>query len=91
MIAPTSSAAVAVRNITNEILPATRRPMPTAGLRIAPEYAETSTPAKTARPHPQLTIRKPPPKPLFFASATLATTPQPSRISIAVPTSSERK
>ena len=36
-------------------------------------------------PQPQVTIRNPPLLPLVPLSATLATTPQPSRVSIAVP------
>src|SRR6187200_6156 len=42
-------------------------------------------------PHPQVTIRNPPLLPLVPLRATLATTPQPSRVSIAVPNTSDRK
>ena len=72
-------------------LPLTSRPRVTAGLRCAPDLAATKTPAKTAIPHPQVTIRNPPLLPLVPFSATLATTPQPSRVSIVVPNTSERK
>src|ERR671926_1096252 len=41
-------------------------------------------------PHPHVTIRKPPLLPFVPFRATLATTPQPSRVSIAVPNTSER-
>ncbi|WFR68828.1 hypothetical protein P9139_14465 [Curtobacterium flaccumfaciens] len=49
------------------------------------------TPAKTAKPQPNVTMRKPAPKPLDFVSETAATTPPPRMMSIAVPTSSEMK
>src|SRR6476661_310831 len=42
-------------------------------------------------PHPQVTIRNPPLLPFVPFSATLATTPQPSRVSMPVPKTSERK
>ena len=42
-------------------------------------------------PQPKLIIRKPPPKPLVFGSTALATTPQPSSSSVAVPSTSGRK
>ncbi len=38
-----------------------------------------------------LIIKKPPLKPLFFASTALATTPQPSNVSMPVPMISLRK
>ena len=74
----------------NSVAPFATRPRVTAGLSCAPEAYETVTPANTARPQPKFTMRNPPLLPFVFASATFATTPQPSSTSMAVPTSSAR-
>ena len=63
----------------------THRPTVTAGFRCAPEAAAMKTPEKTARPHPQLIIRNPPPNPLDLANTTLATTPPPIKSNSIVP------
>ena len=64
----------------------------TAGFRCAPGLGRDDRHRqKTAMPHPQVTIRNPPLLPLVPLSATLATTPQPSRVSMAVPNTSDRK
>src|SRR6478609_2405861 len=77
--------------LTNSVAPEATMPKVTAGFRCPPDLYETSTPAKTARPQPKLTIRNPVPSPLFFGRMLLATTPAPSNNSMAVPTVSERK
>src|SRR4029453_6881775 len=76
--------------LPNSVAPFATRPRVTAGLMCAPDAKATTTPAKTAKPQPNVTMRNPPLKPFVFARATLATTPQPMSTSIAVPTSSER-
>src|SRR5665647_2360210 len=76
---------------TNSLAPDAQTPKVIAGLMCPPDLYATSTPAKTAIPHPQLTNRKPVPAPLFLGRTLLATTPPPKRSSIAVPTTSERK
>src|SRR5579871_6357755 len=64
----------------------------TAGLRCAPLYLATqNTPTKTARPQPQAMTIQPEPWPLVFCNTTLATTPLPSKMRMAVPISSARK
>src|SRR5690625_4822767 len=57
----------------------------------APVEKAVYTPANTARPHPRLMSSQPPPLPLVPGSRWLATTPQPSSVSIAVPSTSGRK
>src|SRR5450759_434895 len=76
---------------TNSLAPDAQTPRVTAGLMCPFDLYATSTPAKTAIPHPQLTSRKPVPAPLLLGRRLLATTPPPRRSSIAVPTTSERK
>src|SRR5690606_28953948 len=74
-------------------LPLAHRPTVTAGLMWAPVLYATYTPAKTARPHPKLMSSQslPTPLPLVLGRMALATTPQPSSVSIAVPRTSGRK
>src|SRR5665647_3398415 len=76
---------------TNSLAPEATTPRVTAGLMCPPDLYDTSTPAKTAMPHPQLTCRKPVPAPLFLGRMLLATTPPPMSSRIAEPTISERK
>src|ERR1700694_4054606 len=76
---------------TKFALPFRIRPRVTAGLRWAPDLAATYTPARTAMAHPHVIIKKPPLLPLVLARRTLATTPQPSNVNIAVPNISDRK
>src|SRR5699024_518203 len=52
---------------------------------VAPVLNATKTPAKTARPQPNEISSQPPPFHLVLVSTTLATTPTPSSMSIAVP------
>src|SRR6476469_9794320 len=67
------------------------RPRVTAGFRCEPERQATDAPTNTAKPHPKLISSQPPPVPFDLASTTVATTPQPSRINVAVPMTSQRK
>src|SRR5690625_110176 len=71
--------------------PLTARPNVTAGLMCPPLAKAIHTPANTPRPHPKLMSSQPPLKPLVLASSTVATTPQPRRTSIPVPSASRRR
>src|SRR3954454_783726 len=68
--------------------PLAHSPRVTAGLRWVPELAPAKTPAETPRPPPKVVSSQPPPLPRVWGSTTFATTPTPSKISIAVPTTS---
>src|SRR6202165_2468075 len=76
---------------TKFALPFRIRPRVTPGLRWAPDLAATKTPARTAMAHPHVIIKNPPLLPLVLPNRTLATTPQPSSVSIPVPNTSDRK
>src|SRR3954462_10760409 len=72
--------------------PSIARPSVTAGLRCAPESgADMYSPVRTAKPHPKVIASHPASNALDRFKRTPATTPQPSRVSTAVPMVSPMK
>src|SRR3954454_6235965 len=71
--------------------PLMARPIVTAGLRCAPDFAAMYAPVRTAKPHPKVMATHPALCALERLKVTAAQTPPPSRSSTAVPMVSLRK